>query len=81
MYTSYNESSAAVNYINVTFTAFKPFLPFWTSKDTRSFSRILLTKPDTCTKMSGPPFDGVIKPNPLVSLKNFTVPSCIVSDV
>ena len=66
-------------YASFTLTAFNPFCPFCTSKVTLSFSRMfLLTKPDECTKMSSHPADGEINPKPFVSLKNFTVPSCIV---
>src|SRR5690606_3855230 len=65
-------------YANLTFTAFIPLFPCLTSKVTLSFSRILSISPVVCTKMSSPPFDGVMNPKPLVSLKNFTVPSCMV---
>lgn len=67
------------NYANFTLTAFKPLSLFCTSKTTLSFSRIILVfNPEECTNMSLLPSAGVIKPKPLASLKNFTVPSCIV---
>lgn len=61
-----------------TFTAFMPFLPCLVSNVTVSPSRILSTKPLTWTKISCPEAESVMKPKPLVSLKNLTVPFCIV---
>ena len=55
-----------------------PFLPLSLSYSTLSFSLILSIKPDECTKMSSPPLVGTIKPNPIVSLKKITFPSCMV---
>ena len=68
-----------IDYASLTLTAFNPFSLFSTSKTTLSFSRIILVfNPEECTKMSCPPSAGEINPKPFVSLKNFTVPCCIV---
>ena len=59
---------------NFTFTAFNPFLPSAMSNVTSSFSLIRSTNPDVCTKYSVEELVSLIKPKPLASLKNFTVP-------
>src|SRR6056297_1983100 len=63
-----------LNYVSLTFTAFNPFFPSSRSKVTSSFSLILSFKPLECTKYSLVDSESLIKPNPLDSLKNFTVP-------
>ena len=65
-------------YASLTFTAFNPFFPSCKSKVTSSFSLISSTKPETCTKYSLFVPSSLIKPNPLVELKNFTIPLFIV---
>ena len=55
-----------------------PFLPRAVSKVTVSPSRISSTRPLTWTKISSLVEESMIKPKPLVLLKNFTVPVCIV---
>src|SRR5690606_40415260 len=61
-----------------TLIALIPLGPLSVSNVTLSFSLISCTKPVECTNTSFPPSFGVIKPNPLVTLKNFTFPSCMV---
>jgi hypothetical protein len=57
------------------FSAFKPLFPSTISKETLSFSAIRRPfNAETCTKISFPVESSVMKPKPLLSLKNFTVP-------
>lgn len=61
-------------YISRTFTAFSPFRPSSRSNVTSSFSLTPSLRPVTCTKYSLEDLASLIKPNPLDSLKNFTIP-------
>ena len=58
----------------MTSTAFMPFLPRAVEKVTTSPSRMLSINPVACTKISSLVVLSMMKPNPLDSLKNFTVP-------
>lgn len=76
---SSNEQYKGKSYANFTLTAFKPLSPCFVSKVTWSFSRIKrVLRPEECTKMSLLPSAGEMNPKPFASLKNFTVPCCIV---
>ncbi len=63
-----------VAYAILTSTAFIPFLPRSVLNVTWSPSRMLSINPLTCTKISSWEELSTMKPNPLDSLKNFTVP-------
>ena len=54
--------------------AFKPFRPSLRSNSTASPSLTSSINPDTCKKYSVFESSSVTNPNPLDSLKNFTVP-------
>jgi len=67
------------DYASFTLMAFKPLSPFCISKTTWSFSRIeFVFSPEECTNISLLPSAGAMNPKPFASLKNFTVPCCMV---
>lgn len=61
----------------MTLAAFKPLSLSSTSKVTLSPSVIGCVHAEVCTNTSFPPSSGVMKPKPLSSAKNLTVPSII----
>lgn len=69
------------DYALLTLTALSPFLPSISSNVTSSFSLTFSVSPLTCTKYSLPVDSSLMKPNPLDSLKNLTIPLFIVINI
>jgi len=66
-------------YTFLTLMAFNPLRPSATSKETLSPELMFWSiNPVMCKKISAPVPSSVMKPYPLVALKNFTVPVFIV---